>query len=61
MELAWYMYVGFRKMKSRLEIIGRVELSAKDPEPRKEGIPWSSWERVGDGIIMQREWDQAKM
>lgn len=60
MDLTWYMHVGFRKMKPRLEVVGRVQLNESDPKSRKEGIAYASWEHLGEHIILQREWDAGK-
>jgi hypothetical protein len=59
-DLAWFMHVGFRKMKPRLEIIGRVRILKSDPKSRKEGIEYSGWEHLGEHLILQREWDLAR-
>jgi hypothetical protein len=49
----------FRKMKPRLEVIGRVELLETDPKSRKEGIAYAGWEHLGEQIIFQRDWDRT--
>jgi hypothetical protein len=59
-DVAWYMHVGFRKMKPRLEVICSIDLLASDPESRKEGIAYAGWEHLGEQIILQREWDSKK-
>jgi len=56
LDLTWYLHVGFRKMKPRLEVIACVELLKSDPKPAKEGISYAGWEHLGQQVIWQREW-----
>ena len=57
MDLAWYLYVGFGKVKSRLEIVGRVEILDSDP---KESDTLGGWAGIGEQVIYQREWEAMK-
>jgi hypothetical protein len=57
MDLAWYLYVGFRVAKDRLEIVGRIELLDSDP---KDSNTSSGWGGIGEQVIMQREWDAQR-
>jgi hypothetical protein len=59
-DLAWYMHVGFRKMKPRIEVVCRIDLLEADPKNRMEGIAYASWEHLGEQIVLQREWDSNK-
>lgn len=55
MDLAWYLPVGFRTAKKRLEVVGQVELLESDPRDSKS---YSGWGGIGEQVILQREWDR---
>jgi hypothetical protein len=57
LDLAWYMHIGFRNMKPRLEVVGRVDIRRSDPKPSKA---YSRWENLGEQIILQREFDSGR-
>ena len=50
MHLGWYQYVGFRSIKDRVEIVGRVEVLDSDPKDSNSYCPWSS---IGEQVLMQ--------
>ena len=41
-EVAWYMPIGFRSVKNRLEVIGQVEILESDPKDSNFYFRWSS-------------------
>jgi hypothetical protein len=45
-DLAWYLYVGFRTAKNRLEVVGQVEVIDSDP---KESRRYCGWANIGEG------------
>lgn len=51
---AWYYPIGFRAVKDRIEIVGRVEILDSDPKDSSTYLRWSS---VGDQVIRQRAWN----
>jgi hypothetical protein len=53
MDLAWYLGVGFRAARDRLEIIGQVEILESDP---KDSNSYCGWAGIGEQVIMQRDW-----
>jgi hypothetical protein len=57
-EVAWHVYVGFQKVRHRLEVIGKVDLLDSDPEARKEGVKYTGWADIGEQVIRQHEWDE---
>ncbi len=57
MDLAWYMYVGFREARSRVEVLGRVEILDSDP---KDSNSYCSWSGIGEQVVYQREWDATR-
>jgi hypothetical protein len=56
-DLRWYLHVGFRALKERLEWIGRIELRDSDP---KDCPSYFVWKFLGEQIILQRKWDAKK-
>ena len=60
LDVAWYTHVGYRKMKPRLKLIGSVELLKSDPKPRMEGIGYCAWQRLGEQVVLQRDWDSKR-
>lgn len=60
LDLGWYMHVGFRARKDRLEVVGQVELLESDPKPRDEGIPFCAWGHLGQQTLLQRAWDDGE-
>ena len=53
-DVAWYHYMGFLAVKSRLEIVGQVEILNSDPT---DSTIYRRWTGIGDQVIQQREWD----
>jgi hypothetical protein len=51
-EVAWYHYMGFRSVKDRLEIVGRVEIVDSDP---KNSNSFRRWVGIGEAVLSQRE------
>lgn len=54
MDVAWYMPVGFRAAKDRLEVVGHVEILDSDP---KDSNLYHGWRGIGEQVMYQREWD----
>ena len=44
-DVAWYHYMGFRSVKNRLEVVGRVELVPSDP---KDSNTYRRWTGIGE-------------
>lgn len=57
MDLAWYIPVGFRAAKDRLEIVGQVDIIASDP---KDSNSTCAWGGIGEQVVHQREWDSMR-
>jgi hypothetical protein len=53
-DVAWYLPVGFRAAKDRLEVIGHVEILDSDP---KDSNSYRGWRGIGEQVMYQREWD----
>ncbi len=56
-DLAWYLPVGFREAKSRIEVVGTIELL--DPDPRASN-DYCGWVGLGEQVAAQRAWDAKK-
>lgn len=54
LDLAWYLPGGFRAVKDRIEIVGRVEILDSDPKDSKNH---RCWHGIGEQVVYQREWD----
>ena len=52
MDIAWYYPMGFRSVKNRLEIVGRVEILSSDP---KDSNTYLRWTGIGERAIHPRE------
>lgn len=53
-ELAWYLPVGFRKAKDRIEVVGQIQILASDPN---DSNFYNGWGKVGEEVVLQRQWD----
>jgi hypothetical protein len=53
-DVHWFPPWGFRKAKSRIEVIGCVRLKRSDP---KDSPSYSFWDHIADQVIYQRDWD----
>ncbi|MBK8207327.1 MAG: hypothetical protein IPK87_11155 [Planctomycetes bacterium] len=53
-DCAWYGTVGFRAMKDRIEVVGQLQLLKSDPYGSDT---YSGWARLGEQVLLQREWD----
>jgi hypothetical protein len=53
MDLAWYLPLGFRAAKDRIEVVDKVEILASDP---KESKSYCGWAGLGEQVVHQREW-----
>ena len=56
LDLSWYLPVGFREGKKRLETVGTIRLRRRDP---KDSLMYSSWDELGEQVVHQREWDRS--
>lgn len=52
LDVAWYHYLGFRSARSRLEIVGHVEISDSDP---KDSNTFRRWTGIGDEVLSRRD------
>ena len=52
--VAWHYPMGFRAVRDRIEVVGRVEILESDP---RESSTYCRWNGVGEQVIQQREWD----
>ncbi|MDH3255448.1 MAG: hypothetical protein OEM62_10680 [Acidobacteriota bacterium] len=57
LDISWYLPVGFREGKKRLEVVGTIRLRRGDP---KESLMYSSWDEVGEQVVRQREWSSQQ-
>lgn len=53
MDVAWYVTAGFRAVKDRLEVVGRVEIL--DSDPKSSNTYSSNWGGLGEKVVRQRE------
>jgi hypothetical protein len=54
MDLAWYLPVGFRASKDRIEVVDNIEVLNSDS---KDSSRYSGWACLGEQVVYQREWD----
>ena len=54
LDLSWYLPVHFTKEKDRFEIVGHIKIRLTDP---KQSSQYASWQSLGSGVVLQREWD----
>jgi hypothetical protein len=54
MAVAWYLPVGFRKAKERLEVVGQVEILDSDP---KDSNSYCGWAGIGEQTKDQHDED----
>jgi hypothetical protein len=55
-DIAWYHYMGFRSARSRLEIVGHLDILDSDP---KDSNTFRRWTGIGDEVLAQRVSDDA--
>jgi hypothetical protein len=53
-DIAWYYPVGFRAVKSRLEVVGQVEIHDSDP---KDSDLYCGWAGIGERATQRRDRD----
>ena len=53
MDVAWYLPLGFRAAKDRLEVVGHVDILDSDP---KDSNTYRGWRGIGEQVMHQREW-----
>lgn len=53
-DINWYHTLGFRKVRSRILVVGKIPLRLMDPRQAKT---YSGWQNFGEQMILQREWD----
>jgi hypothetical protein len=53
-DINWYHTLGFRKVRSRILVVGKIPLRLMDPRQAKT---YSGWQNLGEQMILQREWD----
>ena len=51
-DVAWYLPVGFRAAKDRLEVVGQVEILDSDP---RDSNSYLGWRGIGEQVMYQRE------
>ena len=56
-DISWYLAVGFREGKKRLEVVGTIRLRRPDP---KESLIYTSWDELGEQVVRQREWNSRQ-
>ncbi len=54
MDVGWYLPIGFRKAKDRLEVVGQIEILDSDP---KDSTVYCGWAGIGDQVKYQHDWD----
>lgn len=54
-DIKWYLTVGFRKVRTRISVIGKIPIRLTDPLQAKL---YSGWHNIGDQIIFQTNWDR---
>lgn len=51
-DIAWYYAMGFRAVKTRLEIVGEVEILGSDPKSSNTYLRWTG---IGERAIHRTE------
>jgi hypothetical protein len=57
LSIMWYYPLGFRKVKSRLTVIGNIPVDPDDPVDYPN---YGGWHLIGLQILQQQGWDEAK-
>ncbi len=54
LDLGWYLPLGYRAVKDRIEVVYQVEVTESDP---KESLSYCGWASLGTQVVLQRQWD----
>jgi len=54
-DITWCLPVGFRKVRPRILVIGKIPIRLTDPMQAKL---YSRWDNIGEQIIFQTDWDR---
>lgn len=54
LDVSWYTATRFRSFKDRLAVVGKTEVTKKDPLSATSHSPWV---RLGQQVLLQRAWD----
>jgi hypothetical protein len=52
--ISWYQSLGFRKVKSRITVLGNIPILDTDPE---DSSTFFGWHLIGKHVQLQREWE----
>ena len=54
LHISWYYSLGFRKVKSRITVLGNIPIVETDP---KDSSTFCGWHLLGRHVQLQREWE----
>ena len=57
LNVGWFYPMGFRTIKDRIDILGRIEIVDSDP---RDSSMYFRWNNLGEQLVKQRAWDAAR-
>ncbi len=54
LDLGWYLPLGYRAVKDRIEVVCQIEIAESDP---KQSLSYCGWASLGTQVVLQRQWD----